>query len=162
MKRAESFPLAENFTSARRGRDDRGWRLRLQEHILLAPKSGYVVLKVTDGGVPSRFARHLTSDAAVDRALPPLTQADQMAGIGGGLSRPRQRLGDVRQSLPSTELVTAAAFRGDTSATPFAQNVGQLSEARSPTALVRRRAILSLVRWRDRCDLRRRVSPACS
>lgn len=70
-----------------------------------------------------------------------------MAGVRGGLSRPRQRLGDVRQSLPSTELVAAAAFRGDTSTTPFTQDVGQLSEARSPTALVRRRAILSLVRW---------------
>lgn len=57
--------LAENFTSTRRGRDDCGRRLRLQ-HILLAPESGYVVLKVTNGGVASGLARHLTPDAAVD------------------------------------------------------------------------------------------------
>lgn len=139
--------FAENFTSAWCGRDDRGRWLRLQ-HILLAPESGYVVLKVTDGGVPSGLARHLAPDATVDRALPPLSQADQVAGIRSGLSRPRQRFGNVRQGLPSAELV-AAPLRGDTSAAPFAQDVGQLSEARSPTALVRRRAVLSLVRWRD-------------
>lgn len=58
--------LAENFTSTRRGRDDCGRRLRLQQHILLAPESGYVVLKVTNGGVASGLVRHLTPDAAVD------------------------------------------------------------------------------------------------
>lgn len=146
--------------SSRRGRDDCGWRLRLR-WVLLAPESGYVVLEVADGGVASRLGRHLTADAAVDRALPSLPQAGQVARVRGGLPGPRQRLGDVRQGLPAAELVAASALPGGTAA-PFAQDVSQLCEARSSSTLVRRRGILGLVWRRDRCDLRRGVSSACS
>lgn len=84
-----------------------------------------------------------------------------MTAVGGVLS-PWQRLGDVREGLPATELVAAPALPGCTTATPFAQNVRQLSEARAPTTLIRRRRVLRLVRRRDRRDLRRGVPPACS
>lgn len=152
------FP-AGNFTSSRRGRDDRRRRLRLR--LFFAPQSGYVVLEVADGWIPSRLGRHLTSNAAVDRALPPFSQTGQVAGVRGGLSRPWQRFRDVRQGFPAGELV-AAVLSGRPATAPFAQYVGQLSKAWSPTALVRRRGVLGLVRRRDRRNLRRGVSSACS
>lgn len=154
--------LSKSFTSSWRGRDDCGWRLRLRRRVLLAPESGYVVLELADGGIPSRLARHLAPDAAVDRALPPLPQVGQVAGVRRGLPRPWQRFGDVRQSLPAAELVAASALPGRTAATPFAQDIGQLSKARPTTTLIRRRGVLSLVRRRDRRDLRRGIPPAGS
>lgn len=84
-----------------------------------------------------------------------------MTGICGGLSRPWQRLGNVRQGFPATELVTTPAFPGGTAAAPLAQDVSQLSETGSSTALIRRGGLLGIVRRRDRRDLRRGVPPAC-
>lgn len=169
---ASSLPLEElllllslfpgkSFTSSWRGRDDRGRWLRLLRRILLAPQPGEVVLEVADGGVPSGLGRHLAPDAAVDRTLPPLPHARQVTGVCGGLSRPWQRLGDVRQGFPATEFVTTSAFPGGTAAAPLAQDVSQLSEAGSSTALIRRGGLLGIVRRRDRRDLRRGVPSAC-
>lgn len=136
------------LTSSRRGRDDRGRWLRLRL-LLLAPEPRDVVLEVAE--VPPVLRRRLTLDAAVDRGL---VYAVLLVHGGGAGPRRRRRLADVRQGLPAREL----AFAGR--AAPFPKDVGELSETGSPAALIRRRGLLGLVRWRDRRDLRGGVPSA--